>query len=139
MLVVVTGPRGGEVNPQLREYTIVAVKFFAKKLGILDTPVRLHVKLHKKTYMDSVDGHTAQNNKRKYTIEVCIYNDWLTTLAHEMVHVKQFINGELTHEMIDDALSHEDYKNTPHEMEAANLQNKLVSEYTERMYTLYTN
>lgn len=139
MLVVVTGPRGGVVNKRLEAYTKVAAKFFAKKLGVWKAPVRVHIKLHKKTYDDNADGYTIQHSKRKYVLDICMFNDWLTTLSHEMVHVKQFINGEITDEMVSSVnnMTHEEYTKIPHEKEAYELQDILVDEFTKTLYTNY--
>jgi hypothetical protein len=137
VLVVVTGPRGGVVNKRLEAYTKAAVKFFAEKLGVWAAPVRVHIKLHKKTYDDNADGYTVQHSIRKYVLDICMFNDWLTTLSHEMVHVKQFINREITHDMVtaSNAVTHEEYKNTPYEKEAYALQDILVDEFTKTLYT----
>ena len=102
-----------------------------------------------------VEEDTRTTNPRKFKIVIDPYrlekDDWgrelnysewvskiLRTLAHEMVHVKQYIMGELTFKKGQmcwkkqkvDFKSGEDYYFSPHEVEAYGLEKGLQLGYT---------
>jgi len=132
MRVLVTGPRGGKVDKNLEIYVISATKFFAKELGIEAVRALVHVKIHFRSYLDDSDAELNYTNKRKYNIDICFYNDWLTSLAHEMVHVRQVVNDELSHDiLLRNINDHEEYREVFYEKEAFALQYELVKKFTE--------
>lgn len=135
MRIKVTGPSGGKIDDLLEDYVKAAVVFFSKKLKIDHIKSLIHIKIHKKTYYDQADAQIVYNGKRSIVIDVCLYNDWLTSLAHEMVHVRQFYNGEINHKMmLKDINNHDEYRNAFYEKEAFALQRELVEAFTEYQY-----
>jgi hypothetical protein len=148
--ISVTGPRGADIDAGLTAYTMIATKSFAKQLGIsrlkTNIVVRIHlglsrltsiivVRIHEGLTVDrgQSEGLCEALDNRSFIIDVALFGNWLSTLAHEMVHVKQFAKGEL-----DSALTqwksnkyceNIDYWDQPWEKEARRLQNKLVLEF----------
>jgi len=134
MQMVVEGPRGGQLDNSLTAYTMLAVKSFAKQLKINRKKFTVVVKLHHKSVInDTVEGEVEPLSDRAFIIDVCLYGNWLSTLAHEMVHVKQFVNHELdatlTRWKSNRYCDNIDYWDQPWEKEARRLQNKLVQEF----------
>lgn len=130
MIVSMTGPRGGKLPTDLHAMAMCAVNSYAKQLGIRRLRTALDIRFHKKTFIDgSVEGYCEAVDNRNFIVDVCLYGNWLATLAHEMVHVKQFAKNEL-----DSALTvwkgkdhtNTDYWDAPWEKEARRLQNKMV-------------
>ena len=85
-----------------------AASFFAKEL-IPNTRVRNHcftrirfnAKILEYGYA-SVEEYNTRNQPREFLIEIhpgIGARDILSTIAHEMVHIKQYIDGELNEEM----------------------------------------
>lgn len=135
MRVTVTGPRGGKVDAELSAYVEAAVNFFAKYLEIDRFNATINIRIHKQCYLDDADAEVTWDSKRKYYLELCLYNDWLGALAHEMVHVKQVIRGELTHKLLLRNIdNHEEYRNVFYEREAFDLQYKMVEAFTKYKY-----
>lgn len=134
MDIAITGPKNGAVDTGLTAYTILAVRSFAKQLGISRLKTTIQVRLHHKLCVEpGVDGLCEAIDNRHFIIDVALFGNWLSTLAHEMVHVKQFAKGEL-----DPALSRWksnkycdkiEYWDQPWEKEARRLQHKLVLEF----------
>jgi hypothetical protein len=136
MFIIVTGPREGKVNKKLEEYIKTAIYFFSKKLNINDLKINMHVFVHNRIHDNgSYSMCEQQKDKNKYKIDVCLYNDWITSLAHEMVHVKQFVNGEINDKiLLRDIGNHDEYRNVFYEKEAFSLQRVLVDEFIEDLY-----
>ena len=133
MLVEMTGPRGGKLNIDLQSMTLVAMNSFAKQLGISRLKTNIHIKFHHKLFVENTsEGLCESVDDRNFIIDVGLYGNWLSTLAHEMVHVKQFARGELS-----SSLQHwkgrdhsdTDYWDQPWEKEARRLQNKMVLQF----------
>lgn len=135
MLVCFEGPRGGKLDHGLQAYATMAINSFSKQLGINRLKVNIIVKFHHQLFVDhskTASGLCESVDKRNFVIDVALYGNWLTTLAHELVHVKQFARGEvnsnLTHWKNKDC-SDKDYWDQPWEVEARQLQHKLVIEF----------
>ena len=88
----------------------------------------------------SIDGYNTMNHPREFLIEVnpdIGARGILETLTHEMVHVKQYINGE-----IDETLKFwkgrkfdsdsNDYYSHPWEIEAIGISEGLFTKYVEK-------
>jgi len=137
MIVSMTGPRGGKLPTDLHAMALFAVNSYAKQLGIRRLRTALDIRFHKKTFIDgSVEGYCEAVDNRNFIVDVCLYGNWLSTLAHEMVHVKQFAKNEL-----DSALTvwkgkdhaDTDYWDAPWEKEARRLQNKMVVAFEKEL------
>jgi hypothetical protein len=133
MVVEMTGPRGGKLNIDLQSMTLVAMNSFARQLGISRLKTNIHIKFHHKLFVENTSQGLCESvDDRNFIIDVGLYGNWLSTLAHEMVHVKQFARGELS-----SSLQHwkgrdhsdTDYWDQPWEKEARRLQNKMVLEF----------
>ena len=133
MIVDITGPRGGNVPNDLHAMALLAIDSFSKQLGISRLKTNIHVKFHHKLFVEnSSEGLCESVDTRNCIVDVGLYGNWLSTLAHEMVHVKQFARGELS-----SSLQHwkgrdhsdTDYWDQPWEKEARRLQNKMVLEF----------
>ena len=133
MIVDITGPRGGNVPNDLHAMALLAIDSFSKQLGISRLKTNIHVKFHHKLFVEnSSEGLCESVDTRNFIVDVGLYGNWLSTLAHEMVHVKQFARGELS-----SSLQHwkgrdhsdTDYWDQPWEKEARRLQNKMVLEF----------
>ena len=79
-------------------------------------------------------GTCLDSDERTYVIEVdkkLDLEDFITTIFHEMVHVKQYVRKELFSEcnFYD---SHEEYMNLPWEVEAYEMQEVLLERWNTR-------
>ncbi len=139
MEISVTGPRNGCIDLMRQAYTTIAVKHYAKQLGISRLRMNIQVRLHDSVLLrlagaSDSDGLCESLTPRDFIIDVATWSDWLTTLAHEMVHVKQFALGEL-----DTTFSRwkklerefDDYWEQPWENEARRLQHKLALKFSK--------
>ena len=137
MDITVTGPRGAQLDFGLQAYATLAIQSFAKQLGISRLRTNLHVRLHSNLFVDKSQsaGLCESVDERNFKIDVALFGNWLSTLAHEMVHVKQFAKGELDPAMTrwksNRYVDHIEYWDQPWEKEARRLQNKLVLEFEE--------
>jgi hypothetical protein len=83
-------------------------------------------------------GYCLAVNKREFVIEINEELDdieFIGTIAHEMVHVKQYARSELD---IDSKMvysSQEEYENVPHEKEAYEMEKILVKKYVKSVDT----
>ena len=143
MNVSVTGPRDGQIDLMRPAYTSVAVKHFAKQLGISRLKLNIQVRLHESinlTFADSKDceGLCEPLDSRNFIVDVATWGDWLTTLAHEMVHVKQFARGELDFAMCywksSRVSENMEYWIQPWEKEARRLQHKLAVTFSKEQW-----
>ena len=97
MIVDITGPRGGNVPNDLHAMALIAIDSFSKQLGISRLKTNIHIKFHHKLFVEnSSEGLCESVDTRNFIVDVGLYGNWLSTLAHEMVHVKQFARGELS-------------------------------------------
>ena len=137
MDILVTGPRGADLDVGLTAYTMLAVKSFARQLGISRLKSVIHIRIHNALTVDRgrSEGLCESIDKRHFIIDVALFGNWLSTLAHEMVHVKQFAIGEL-----DPALSRWksnkycakiEYWDQPWEKEARRLQHKMLLKFEQ--------
>jgi len=133
--ISVEGPKGGVLDTGLQAYAILAMRSFAKQLGISRLRTNIVVRMHSKIHVGDIgtEGLCECLDNRNFIIDVALFGNWLSTLAHEMVHVKQFAKGEL-----DSALTqwksnkyceNIDYWDQPWEKEARRLQHKMVAEF----------
>ena len=101
MQVAITGPNDGRLPLDLEKNTHQACNNFAKQLGINRLKINIHLRMHMKVFMgnDFTEGLCEAIDKRHFVIDVCLWGNWLSNLAHEMVHVKQFARGELSLDM----------------------------------------
>jgi len=133
--ISVSGPRGAELDAGLQAYTILAIRSFAQQLGISRLRTDLDVRIHQNLFVDKSHsmGLCESLDERTFKIDIALFGNWLSTLAHEMVHVKQFAKGELDPSMSrwksNKYVDHIDYWDQPWEKEARRLQNKLVLEF----------
>jgi hypothetical protein len=137
MIVIVEGPRGGNLDIGLQAYTILAIRSFAKQLNIHRLKTCIQIKFHHKLFVDKDNtsyGLCEAVDNRNFIIDVALYGNWLSTLAHELVHVKQFARGELNESLTRwKNKNHEktEYWDQPWEKEARRLQNKLLEQFME--------
>jgi len=133
MIVDITGPRGGNVPNDLHAMALLAIDSFSKQLGISRLKTNIHVKFHHKLFVEnSSEGLCESVDTRNFIVDVGLYGNWLSTLAHEMVHVKQFARGELSSSLQHwKGRDHTDteYWDQPWEKEARRLQNKMVLQF----------
>jgi hypothetical protein len=136
--VKVMGPRGAELDMHLHGYCLMAANFFAKKLKIdrfkTDVTIRMHHKFV--TSAEGVEGQIMPLSERAFVIDVCLYGNWLGTLAHEMVHMKQYLRNDLDWGLTKwkgrSGYEDVDYWSQPWEKEARRLQNKMMVEFVEK-------
>jgi hypothetical protein len=135
MIVLFQGPRGGAIDDGLNCYAQIAVQNFAKQLKINRLKLMLEVNFHHQIHVDKAtysEGLCEAKSKRHFVIDVALYSNWVSTLAHELVHVKQFARGELNEQLTHwKGRDHSDteYWDQPWEKEARKLQHKLVMEF----------
>ena len=137
MMVDMTGPRGGKLDTGLQAYALTAISSFSKQLGISRLHINIGLRFHHKLFVDgTAEGLCESLDKRNFYIDCCLYGNWLSTLAHEMVHVKQFAKGELSGNL--SRWKTRDHSNTeywdqPWEKEARRLQSKLVAKFEQEL------
>jgi len=138
MVVSFSGPRGGKVDMGLQNYALMAINNFAKQLGIRRLRTAIEVRFHHNLYVDNSqcsEGLCEALDRRTFILDIALYGNWVSTLAHEMIHVKQFAKEEL-----DPALtrwktkdhSRTEYWEQPWEKEARRLQAKLVANFEKQ-------
>ena len=130
----VTGPRDGKVDTGLEALVHVACKNFAKQLGISRLKTEIQVRMHHDLFVaEGCEGLCEPVSNRLFILDVALYGNWLSTLAHEMVHVRQFARGELNSNMSqwksNKYCDNIEYWDQPWEKEARRLQGKLVEEF----------
>ena len=137
MNISILGPRGATLDTALSIYATLAVKSFAKQLGISKLRTNIDIRIHNSLFVDKEDsqGLCECIDPRHFKIDVALYGNWLSLLAHEMVHVKQFALGEmdpgLTRWKSNRYAGNIDYWNQPWEKEARKLQHKMVEEFDQ--------
>ena len=134
MKVFFSGPRDGQLDMNLQASALMAVKLFSKKLNIHRLRTNIHVKFHHKLFVDNShsEGLCESVDSRNFIIDIALYGNWMSTLAHELVHVKQFARGELTENLqywkgMDHSTTK--YWEQPWEKEARKWQKKLMNDY----------
>lgn len=141
-------------DKRFRPYIIRAINFYAKELALQ----KLFIKIKFQKLEDSILAETGPMNKRQsprrcpnndlHTFEILISSGLtaatiLTTLAHEMVHIKQFVFKELNYEGIcwkGEPLPL-DYYDDPSEIEAYGREVGLYHKYKckEKLWTVFQN
>ena len=141
MDIIVTGCR----NPFVEQELISGTRFYANEL--LSSKMRKHITIEidmKSTIGDlgncSISYYNDWYKPREFIIQLKArrsLKNTLVTLAHEMVHVKQFAKGELNPandkwkgESVD--VDTVDYSDLPWEVEASSLEFVLYALYQER-------
>ena len=115
---------GGTANQ--RKYAFSMAAFVCKKFGIYPN---IEISF-KRMSNDSNYGYACYLDGNDYEVEIkrtLRMRDMLTTLAHELVHVKQYINGEMP-ETIDEG----DYWDRAHEIEAHGRETGLFIRWCEQ-------
>lgn len=134
MKVFFSGPRDGQLDTYLQASALMFVKFISKELNINRLRTNIHVKFHHKLFVDNShsEGLCESVDSRNFIIDVALYGNWMSTLAHELVHVKQFARGELTENLQywkGKDHSETKYWDQPWEKEARRLQVQLMTKY----------
>jgi len=134
MRVSVTGPLGGNVPFDLAVEVQQSCQHYAQQLGMSRLHTEILVRIHKQNVIDGdAEGLCDALTPRMFVIDVCLYGNWLSTLAHEMVHVKQWARNEMDLTMerwkTRDYCGNIDYWNQPWEREARWFQHRMVSDY----------
>ena len=140
MVVFFEGPKGGKIDIGLQAYATHALNSFAKQLNIHRLKTNITIKFHHNLFVDSnktCEGLCEAIDRRNFIIDVALYGNWLSTLAHEMVHVKQFARCELDENLTrwkgrDHAST--EYMDQPWEKEARKLQYKMVENFDSYEY-----
>ena len=130
----VTGPRDGNIDTGLEALVHVACRNFAKQLGISRLKTEIQIRMHHNLFVaEGCEGLCEPVGKRLFILDVALYGNWLSTLAHEMVHVRQFARGELNSSLTqwksNKYCDNIEYWDQPWEKEARRLQGKLVEEF----------
>lgn len=137
MKVYFSGPRDGKLDKGLQASALMAIDSFARQLGIRRLHTNIQVRFHHKLYVDNsqcAEGFCDPVDRRNFIIDVALYGNWLATLAHEMIHVKQFARDELDMGLCywkGKDHTRTDYWKQPWEKEARKLQQKLVNNYAK--------
>lgn len=133
MKIESVGARDGKLPLQLRAMINMAADNFARQLQIHNLKTNIKVRVHYRAILNKSQGMCVAISPREFVIDLCLYSNWITTLAHEMVHVKQFARKELSMDMrtwknspVSKDLAYWDY---PWEHEAFRLQNQLIDEF----------
>jgi len=131
----IEGPKGGKLDLGLQAYATLAVRSFAKQLGISRLHTNIVVRMHSKVHVGEfgTEGLCEPIDRRNFIIDVALYGNWLSILAHEMVHVKQFALDEmdlgLSRWKSNKYCENIEYWDQPWEKEARKLQHKMVAEF----------
>jgi len=131
----------GKINKKYRE----AIEFFASNLFTPQMKRHIEIRVRKRDLgtwhgFVSIEDYNVLNQPRSFVIELHKGDneaEHLKTLAHELVHVRQYARNELNDEMntwkgryVDsDAI---DYNDQPWEIEANKLGNELYELYTNK-------
>jgi len=145
MIINVTGPFGGRpYNNQVADKIRGAVAVMAVRLGIGHLPITYEVKLGStpnKLSCDSRGLAVVTKKYNKYQADIFVMredkiSEMISTLAHEMVHVKQFIKDGLSvsksmykGEKWVAAIGQDPYRDSPWEIEAHDKEVTLTNHY----------
>jgi hypothetical protein len=122
-----------------------ALNFYANSLGIskkILKNVEIVVKFNAKLdvwALASIEGVNSKNEPREFLIEIhpgITARQILQTLAHEMVHIKQYINKEIDDQLNSwkgiDIPEETDYYSAPWEVEAHGVEIGLTMNFSEQ-------
>jgi hypothetical protein len=133
MDILVRGARGGSVSSELVAYATLAVRSFSRQLRINRKKIIIDLRFHNRFSVDGAAGLCLAEDDRLFKVDVCLFNNWLCTLAHEMVHVKQFslkqLDPSMTRWKSRKNVGHLSYDDQPWEKEAFRLQMQLVENF----------
>jgi hypothetical protein len=116
-------------NKSQRKYAESMAQYCIKKFLPKHKNINLTISF-KRMSNDANYGYCCHLEGREFEIELkrtLRLRDMLTTLAHEMVHVKQYVRGEITDGKIDEG----DYWDRPHEIEAHGRETGLFIRWAE--------
>jgi hypothetical protein len=133
MDIVVRGARGGSVSTELMAYATLAVRSFGRQLGISRKKLVIDLRFHNRFSIDGAAGTCSAEDDRLFRVDVCLFNNWICTLAHEMIHVKQFALKQLDPSLARWKSRRDvkdlNYEDQPWEKEAFRLQMRLVENF----------
>jgi len=145
MIVNITGPHGGKpYNNQIADKIRGGVVVMAVKLGLGHLPITYNIKLGRQLNRtsDGARGYTGVSKKyNKYYAEIFLMREdkisaIISTLAHEMIHVKHFIKDGLDLEKAKfkgkkwaAKAGQDDYRNSPWEEDAHKNEEILANHY----------
>lgn len=112
-------------TPKQREYAFSMAAYVCQKFNISPN---VEINFRRMTN-DSNYGYACYLDDNDYEIDIkrnLRMRDMLTTLAHEMVHVKQYVNGEMP-----ECITEGDYWDRPHEIEAHGRETGLFIRWVE--------
>jgi hypothetical protein len=139
MNILIVNPRDKDVDTGLQVYAHNAIKFFLRELGINRLRGVVKVRIHNKLYIDNhcTEGQCEAIDNRHFIIDVALFGNWISTLAHELVHVKQFakneLDGGLTRWKTNKYCENIDYWDQHWEKEARRYQIKLMHKFEKHM------
>lgn len=113
-------------TPNQRKYAESMAVYVCRKFGI--TP-NIQISF-KRMSNDANYGYACDLEDNDYEIEIkrsLRMREMLTTLAHELVHVKQYVKGEMPESIIQG-----DYWDRPHEIEAHGRETGLFIRWAEQ-------
>jgi hypothetical protein len=104
ILVEVAGVRGGKVESNLHDIIMDAAYYFAKKLGMNRYKGLLSIRIPKNVgdLKDGAAGYAVAEKTDVWEGDILLanykddINEMISVLAHEMVHIKQFMKKELS-------------------------------------------
>ena len=134
MRVSVTGPLGGKIPTGLAIEVQQSCQHFAEQLVISRLHILVLIRIHNQSViLGDCEGMCEALTPRLYVIDVCLYGNWLSTLAHELVHVKQWAREDMDFAMdrwkTRSYCGNIDYWNQPWEREARRFQHRMLSDY----------
>ena len=113
-------------TPNQRKYAESMAIFVCRKFGM--TP-KIEINFRRMTD-DPNYGYCCDLEDNEYEIDIkrsLRMRDMLTTLAHELVHVKQYVKGEMP-----ECITEGDYWDRPHEVEAHGRETGLFIRWCEQ-------
>lgn len=128
----ICGPKEGELPKSLQGMVTLACESFARQLGISRLKTTIQVRVHNNIVVErgtTTEGLCEPLSNRAFVVDVALYSNWMSILAHEFVHIKQFARGELNPQLTHwkkRNFSNAEYWDQPWEKEARRLQLKLV-------------
>lgn len=141
----------GVTNPKFKKEMVRASVFFLESLVSkrLMNHVSLDIEVKNRSHIEDgadgyceVTGYNTSNKPREFTIQIAKHKSkryMLMTLAHEIVHLKQYALGELdenTNAWKGKRYNPRSYWNTPWEIEAYGRERGLYFEYCSK-YGVY--
>lgn len=115
-------------TPNQRKYAHSMVEFCVKKMLPRHKKLNIEINFRRMTN-DTTYGYCCHLEDRDFEIDLkrsLRMRDMLTTLAHEMVHVKQYVLGEMPETILEG-----DYWDRPHEVEAHGRETGLFVRWAE--------